>query len=145
MPDRRELNGPYRLPILDGFQLLPFSHVNQCHNVVATASRQHVWVMRVPGHVEVDARGLDSVCALVRSDVPGPSQTQGESFHYISDMACLRQGCKKGCFGLWASLCKQTLTRPLHTHSPFIREYHHIRQAHACKVSYSGTGPIDGS
>ena len=79
MPDMQGVNGSYRLPIFDGFQLLPFPHVNQCHNVVATASRQHVWVMRVPGHVEVDAWGLNSVCALVRSDVPGPSRAQGES------------------------------------------------------------------
>ncbi len=100
MPDRHRLNGPYRLPVLDGFQLLPFPHVNQCHNVVATASRQHVWVMRVPSHVKVDARGLDSVRALVRSDVPGPSQTQGESFHYIIDAACLQPGCKTDCFRL---------------------------------------------
>ena len=100
MPDRREMTGSYRLPILDGFQLLPFPHVDQCHDVVAAAGRQHVGVMRVPGHVEVDARGLDPVRALVRSDVPGPSQAQGESFHYIIDAACLQPGCKTDCFRL---------------------------------------------
>ena len=39
--------------------------------------------MRVPGHEEVDARGWDFVGTLMRLDVIGPSQVQGESFNHM--------------------------------------------------------------
>ena len=78
---------PFRMSINVTMSLpLPVASMfGSCGFQVMSKLMPGVWILYAP---------------LVRSDVPGPSQAQGESFHYIIDAACLQPGCKTDCFRL---------------------------------------------
>ena len=97
--------------------------------------------MRVPGHVEVDARGLDPVRALVRLDVPSPAQAHRKHLTCTSSTAQMLPGCRRD----WSWHASLPEYAELHSDFAFmislLRTSNHLRQVLVCRLSGSMVRP----